>query len=134
MLAPDGTLVLGFFRDPGDLGPCMRELGAALEAHVAPEETQTPLRMADPDVTRSLLEGVGFSIVDGGEVTGVCEFPDVEIAYRALASTGNMYPVTQAGEEPALRERCEPLLESLMDELLGIRMKATFGWVTARPL
>jgi len=133
VLAPDGLLAIGFFRDPGDIGPCMRELGAALAAHVEPEQTHTPLQMADPDVTRTLLEKVGFEIADGGEVVGVSEFPDVEIAYRALASTGNMFPVTQAGEEPALRARCEPLLESLRDDTLGLRMRATFGWTTARP-
>jgi ubiquinone/menaquinone biosynthesis C-methylase UbiE len=129
-----GTLGLGFFRDPGDFGPCMLELGRALEAHGAPQQTHTPLKMADPDHTRAALEQAGFALVDSGEVISVGEFPDVDIAYRALASTGNMFPVTRAGEEEPLRARCESILGELMDDVLGIRMRASFGWITARPI
>jgi SAM-dependent methyltransferase len=132
VLAPNGVLAIGFFLDPGDIGPCMQELGAALEGLVDDEDTHTPLKMADADVTRALLDAAGFEVVGGGEVIGTSEFPDVDTAYRGLAATGNMFPVTEAGREPALRERCEPLLQSLWDEDLGVRMQATFGWVTAR--
>ena len=132
VLSPDGQLAIGFFRDPGDIGPCMGELGAALEGLVDDEDTHTPLKMADPDVTRTLLERAGFELTGGGDVAAIVEFADLDTAYRGLASTGNMFPVTEAGREPALRERCEPLLASLWDEALGVRMRATFGWVTAR--
>jgi SAM-dependent methyltransferase len=133
VLADDGLLCLAFFRDPQDFGPCMAELGAARASHVEPEQTHTPLQMADPGVRTALLERAGFRVVDEGELVGTSEFPDVNTAYRALAAAGNMYPVTEAGEEPALRERCEPLLASLMSPGLGIRMRATFGWATAAP-
>lgn len=79
-----------------------------------------------------MLAAAGFEITESGAVSAVSEFADVDIAYRALASTGMIYPVTQAGEEDALRERCLDVLRTQNSEESGIRMSATFGWLVAR--
>ena len=60
------------------------------------------------------------------------EFADADIAYRGLASTGMMYPVTQAGEEEALREWSMQILHSVQRQESGVRMAAGFGWLVAR--
>jgi SAM-dependent methyltransferase len=132
VLRPDGRLGIGYWRDPKDFEWPFRELGEALEGHVSGEETHTPMRMADPDATKDLLARIGFTPIDSGEVDSVSEFPDAEIAYRGLASTGMMYPVTQAGEEPALRERSMRILHAEERPDSGIRMAAGFGWLVAR--
>ncbi len=87
--------------------------------------------MADPDVAEGLLSGVGFTVLGRGEMPAISEFPDTEVAYQALASTGMMYPLTKAGVEGQLRDTCQPVLDALNDPVLGVRMKAAFGWVTA---
>lgn len=132
VLRPDGILGIGYWRDPVDFEWPFRELGAALEAHVSEDETRTPMRMADPGAAEELLASAGFTAVDSGEVNSVSEFPDAEIAYRALASTGMMYPVTQAGEESGLRARSMKILHAEEQAGFGIRMTAGFGWLIAR--
>ena len=132
VLRPSGRLGIGYWRDPLDFEWPFRELGAALEPHVGHEESYTPMRMADADATRDLLASAGFTVVDSGTVASVSEFPDSEIAYRGLASTGMMYPVTQAGEEDALRERSMRILHSVERPDSGVRMAAGFGWLVAR--
>jgi len=132
VLTPDGLLGIGFWRDPGDFAWAMQELGAALAAHVSAEETHTPLRMSEGDSAARMLMANGLEVTDSGAVSAVGEFADADIAYRALASTGMIYPVVQAGEENALRERCLEVLRSKDRNASGIRMSATFGWLVAR--
>jgi SAM-dependent methyltransferase len=132
VLRPGGKLGIGYWRDPRDFEWPFRELGAALEAHVSADETHTPMRMADADATTKALASAGFTVVDRGEVDSVSEFPDAEIAYRGLASTGMMYPVSQAGEEDALRERSMAILHAAERPDSGVRMAAGFGWLAAR--
>lgn len=131
VLRPGGVLGIGFFSDPGDLAGPMQALGSALASHVPAEQTKTPLRLADPDVARQLLTSQGFEVTATGALTAVSEFPDVDTAYRALASTGMIYPVVLAGEEGPLRERTVEILRAMCRPDTGIRMTATFGWLVA---
>jgi hypothetical protein len=132
VLRPDALLALGFWRDPMDFGWAMNALGEALAPHVPEGETHTPLRMSEPGVAAELLAGAGFRVLDSGTVTSVSEFPDAEVAYRALASTGMMYPLIESGEEAALRTSCLEVLGAAEDPAVGIRMDAAFGWVLAQ--
>jgi SAM-dependent methyltransferase len=132
VLRPGGLLALGFWTDPMDFGWAMAALGEALAPHVADEDTHTPLRMSEPGAAAALLAGAGFEVLDSGTVAAVSEFPDAEVAYRALASTGMMYPLTQSGDETALRTSCLTVLDAEEDPRLGVRMDAAFGWVLAK--
>jgi len=132
VLTPGGLLGVGFWRDPMDFGWALGALGAALAPHAGIGEAHIPLRMADADTAAQLLSGAGFEILRSGDVIGVREFADVDIAYRALASTGMIYPVVQAGEEAALRAECLTTLNSLVGAETGVRMAAQFGWIVAR--
>ncbi|MGB9378791.1 MAG: class I SAM-dependent methyltransferase [Mycobacteriales bacterium] len=132
VLRPGGALALGFWTDPMDFGWAMAALGEALAPHVGEDDAHTPLRMSDPGVAAGLLADAGFQVLDSGTVTSVSEFPDAEVAYRALASTGMMYPLTESGEEAALRASSLKTLGTQEDPEFGIRMDAGFGWVLAR--
>ncbi len=132
VLRPDGLLALGFWTDPLDFGWAMAALGEALAPHVGDGDTHTPLRMSEPGVAAGMLAEAGFEVLDSGSVVSVSEFPDAEVAYRALASTGMMYPLTESGDEAALRESSMEILEANNDPQAGIRMDAAFGWVLAR--
>ena len=70
-------------------------------------------------------------MLDSGAVPCVSEFADVETAYRALASTGTIYPLVQDRAEMALRAECVEYLESRYTGEAGIRMSASMGWVIA---
>jgi ubiquinone/menaquinone biosynthesis C-methylase UbiE len=131
VLQPGGLLGVGFWKDPMDFGWALGALGAALAPYVGAEEAQTLLRMSDPETATQLLADAGFEIVRSGEVIGVSEFADVDIAYRALASTGMIYPLLQAGKESSLRAQCEATLRSVYRTDTGVRMAANFGWVVA---
>jgi hypothetical protein len=110
----------------------MAALGEALAPHVDAAETHTPLRMSEPGAAAGLLADAGFQVLDSGTVTSVSEFPDAEVAYRALASTGMMYPLTESGDEQALRTSSMEVLRAQERTDSGIRMDAAFGWVVAR--
>ncbi len=132
VLRPGGKLALGFWTDPLDFGWAMAALGEALAPHVDEADTHTPLHMSEPGAAAALLAEAGFHVLDSGTVTSVSEFPDAEVAYRALASTGMMYPLTQSGDEAALRASCMDILRAEEHPDLGIRMEAAFGWVVAQ--
>jgi hypothetical protein len=107
-------------------------LGEALAPHVDEGDAHTPLRMSEPGVAAAMLADAGFQVVDSGTVTSVSEFPDAEVAYRALASTGMMYPLTESGDEAALRALSMEVLDAQERADSGIRMDAAFGWVLAQ--
>jgi SAM-dependent methyltransferase len=132
VLRPGGSLALGFWTDPLDFGWAMAALGEALAPHVSDNDTHTPLRMSEPGVAAQLLADAGFEVVDSGTVLSVSEFPDAEIAYRALASTGMMYPLTESGDEAALRTSSMLVLDAEERSDSGVRMDAAFGYVVAR--
>ena len=132
VLRPGGSLALGFWSDPRDFGWAMAALGEALTPHVGEGDTHTPLRMSEPGVAAHLLADAGFHVLDSGTVTSVSEFPDAEVAYRALASTGMMYPLTESGDELALRTSSMEILGAQERADSGIRMNAAFGWVLAQ--
>ncbi len=132
VLRPGGLLALGFWTDPLDFGWAMAALGAALAPHVSEGDTHTPLRMSEPGTASRLLADAGFEVLDSGSVTSVSEFPDADVAYRALASTGMMYPLTESGDEAALRASCMEVLDAEENPEVGIRMDAAFGWVLAQ--
>ena len=132
VLRPGGLLGLGYWRDPRDFGWALGALGAALAPYRSTDEAHTPLLMADAAATKALLDAAGFDIVESGDVDCVSEFPDAELGYRALASTGMIHPLVQANEEESLRVTSMEALRKLEDPTSGIRMAANFGWLTAR--
>jgi SAM-dependent methyltransferase len=131
VLKPGGRLGIGFWSDPMDFGWAMAALGKALGPHVGPASANTPLSMSQPNAARKLLADAGFEVHSSGSVTTVSEFADADIAYRALASTGMIYPLVQNGTEAALRAECLEQLVARNDPNAGIRMSARFGWLVA---
>jgi SAM-dependent methyltransferase len=129
VLRPGGTLGVGFWTDPGDFGWPMAELGAALAPYVEPEQTATPLRMADPAVRATALASSGFIQERSGEVEAVTRFDDGPTAYRALASTGMIHPLVVANAEADVRSRTLQWMAQRSGD--GLRFASAFGWVAA---
>ena len=129
VLRPGGTLGIGFWDDPGDFLWPMTALGAALAAHVSQDQVAKPLRMADPEVRAMALAATGFTQQGAGYVDTATDFADADIAYRALASTGMIYPIAQAGAEGELKTRTMEWLGQRPEP--SNQFRATLGWVTA---
>jgi SAM-dependent methyltransferase len=132
VLRPGGCLALGYWTDPLDFGWAMAALGEALAPLADEADPHTPLRMSEPGVAAGMLADAGFEVRDSGTVRSVSEFPDAEVAYRALASTGMMYPLTESGGEVGLRASCLEVLKEQQHPGTGVRMEAAFGWLVAR--
>ena len=85
-----------------------------------------------PGVAEQMLADAGLEFVDRGTAQVVNEWPDVDLAVRALAAAGPSWPaLQQAGYDrfdAALREAIGPL----WTEGLGVRIVSEFGWIMGR--
>ena len=78
-----------------------------------------------------MLATTGFNPRRGGTVTVVNEWPDVDIAVRALAAAG---PSVPAIEEVGFDTFCDALrdvIEPMQVAGVGIRVTSELGWVVA---
>jgi hypothetical protein len=85
-------------------------------------------------VVADMLSTSGFSVIAGGTVEVVNEWPDVGIAVRALAAAG---PAVPAIETVGYDVFCDALVEviaPLSDPQTGVRITSEFGWLTAEPI
>jgi len=85
-----------------------------------------------PGVAEQMLQDARLDLLDRGAVQVVNEFPDLDIALRALASAGPSWPpIRHVGYEhfaEALREALGPMYV----EGIGVRIVSELGWVVAR--
>ena len=85
-----------------------------------------------PGVVESMFEEVGLEFVERGTVNVVNEFPDLDVATRALAAAGPAWPAVQAvGEQRFIAELTEALAPQCVDGA-GVRITSEFGWAAAR--
>jgi hypothetical protein len=78
-----------------------------------------------------MLTSAGFVPRERGTVTVVNEWPDVDIAVRALASAGPSVPAIKAVGLDAFCDALRLVIEPLRVPGVGIRISSEFGWVTA---
>ena len=83
------------------------------------------------NVIEDMLKATGFERLERGTVTVVNEWPDVEIAVRALVAAG---PSVPAIREVGLDDFCDALrsvIEPMHVPGVGIRITSEFDWITA---
>ncbi len=66
--------------------------------------------ISTPGVAEEMLTASGFSVLERGSRTSVIEWPDAEIAWRAISSLGPAVPALRTND-PAVLER--EVLEAL---------------------
>lgn len=132
VLVPGGRIGLTFWGRPKHLG-LMSYFAKVIELS-PPGHGEATVQQGDtgrPGVIEEMLTAAGFVPGERGTVTVVNEWPDVEIAVRALASGGPSVPAIRAvGLDrfcAALREAIEPLHVPGV----GIRICSELGWITA---
>jgi len=83
-------------------------------------------------VVEEMLESTGFVLLERGSVDVVNEWPDVEIAVRAMAAAGPSIPAIESIGYDAFVESLREVVTPLFDPAKGVRISSEFGWVTAR--
>jgi SAM-dependent methyltransferase len=134
VLRPDGVVALGFF-GPGQSHPDLEILRVlqGLQAATDAQPSREHVQIANPGVAEAMLEAAGFVPTERKMVETVSEWPDAELAWRAWASAGPAFAaIAQAGED-AVRDAVLSVLAPLQQPGIGIRVRAEYAYVIARP-
>ena len=82
-------------------------------------------------VIEDMLTSTGFRVTERGTVTVINEWPDVDIAVRALASAGPSVPAVNAVGYDDFCEAVRAVIAPIHVPGIGIRVASELGWVTA---
>lgn len=112
VLRPGGAIALSFWGGgpPLDLGPIFASFAYnAPEAHLKGMVRTNGI--AHPGVAEEMLASAGFTDLERDQRISAIEWPDAELAWRALASTGPAVPALRAVGEEVLRPQVLEALE-----------------------
>jgi SAM-dependent methyltransferase len=104
VLRPGGRIAISFWGPgpPLDLRPIFK----VLAQHAPPTHLAGMRRLNDiavPGVAEDMLAAAGFDDIERASRVSIIEWPDAEIAWRALASTGPAVPALRHGNHAAIK-------------------------------
>lgn len=82
-------------------------------------------------VIEEMLTSAGFSPRQAGTVIVVNEWPDVDLAVRAMAAAGPSVPAVEAVGFDTFCDALREVVEPLQVDGIGIRVASELGWITA---
>lgn len=132
VLTPSGTLGLTFWGRPDRLGLLpyfLKVIELSPRSH-----GEASLQQGDTGrdgVVEEMLTSEGFRLHEAGTVTVVNEWPDVDIAVRALAAAGPSVPAIDAVGFDRFCDELREVIEPMHIEGVGVRVASELGWVTA---
>ena len=130
VIRPRGLVGLAFF-GPLDAVEHISVL-AALAELMPPHDAATGgalLEISTPGVAEAMLDSAGFSPCARGCVVGVNEWPDEEVAWRAIASMGPSWAAIRHSGEDAVRSAVRSVLPQFRGPHAGYRLRARFDFV-----
>jgi SAM-dependent methyltransferase len=133
VLRPGGLLAMSFWGTgpPLDLRACFK----VFARHAPPAHLGSMRRLnniAIPGVAEAMLTSAGFDVIERGSRTSVIEWPDPEVAWRALSSTGPAVPALEHGDVDAIRADVLAAVASCRDEHGVYRFRNDHHFVVAQ--
>jgi SAM-dependent methyltransferase len=133
VLRPGGCIAISFWGQGPPLD--IREVFKIFALH-APEQHSGSMRrlndIATPGIAEEMLEASGFSVLERGSRVSTIEWPDEDVAWRAISSIGPAVPALRSNESAILREAVLGALEPCRDPRGGYRSRSDHQFVVAR--
>ena len=133
VLRPGGRFAISFWGQGPPLD--IREVFKVFAVY-APEQHRGSMRrlndIATPGVAEEMLETSGFSVLERGSRVSTIEWPDEDIAWRAVSSVGPAVPALRSNEAAILRDAVLAALEPCRDPHGGYRSRSDHQFVVAR--
>jgi SAM-dependent methyltransferase len=133
VVRPGGLAGFSFWGSPKRLG--LLPFFATLLELSPPSHVDATLNQGDtgrPGVAEHMLADAGLEFVDRGTAQVINEWPDPDLAARALASAGPSWPALQAAGYDRFAEAISQAIRPLYTEGLGVRIVSEFGWIIGR--
>ncbi len=133
VLRPGGLIGISFWGQGPPLA--IREVFKIFAVH-APEQHRGSMRrlndIATPGIAEEMLEASGFSVLERGGRISTMEWPDADIAWRAVSSVGPAVPALRSNDPAAIRSSVLEALEPCRDRRGVYRFRSDHQFVVAR--
>jgi SAM-dependent methyltransferase len=133
VLRPGGLLGISFWGSgpPLDLRGVLKAFARHAPAeHVAGMKRTNDI--ATDGVAERMLASAGFEVLESGRRVSTIEWPDAELAWRALSSAGPAVPALRHGDRAALRREVLAAIEPCRDDRGIYRCRNDHRFVVAR--
>ncbi len=88
--------------------------------------------IASPGVAQAMLESAGFVVTEQGARVSVVEWPDADVAWRAISSIGPSVPALRGPDADLVRREIMDSLESGRDQQGIYRLRSDHRFVIAQ--
>ena len=132
VVKPAGMFGMTFWGSPKRLG--LLPYFMTVAALSPPSHVDATLGQAEtgrPGVAEAMFETAGIDVLERGRSTVVNEWPDVDVAVRALTAAGPSVPAIEAAGLERFTAELSGALAPLAGEH-GLRITSEFGWLIGR--
>ncbi len=130
VVRPGGLVGFSFWGSPKRLG--LLPYFAALVQLSPADHVSATINQGDtgrPGVAEQMLADAGLEFAGRGAAQVINEFPDLDLAIRALAAAGPSWPAVKHVGQDRFAEAMREALSPLYADGLGVRIVSEFGWV-----